>query len=135
MSPTSRIGATLVELMIALTVLVLGVTASIGAMGQANMMERRTTATNRAMAEIQTQIEILQALDQEALNARFATSSVLYFPVAGLRTQAGQIETGQIERLTITGSSPCQCLRFRVRWNDDGGDMTIENYFFYKDRN
>lgn len=132
----------LIEVMIVVLLLGIGLGSAFSAMGSANATRQRTEARNQAMAAIQSQIEIFQALDQQALDRQFAFSDVLSFPVLGLRpgrddvTNLPLAQPGTITRISrIAGTSVRTALRFRVDYQSAAGDDRVTMYYHHAPRN
>jgi prepilin-type N-terminal cleavage/methylation domain-containing protein len=141
-SGPARQGMTLVEIMVASALLATGLFAGIGAIANAHLTSQRSMNTNAAIAEIQNQIEVFQALDDQALQARFAGSDRIYFAIPrlspGIDTEISPLplpEAGVIERVQVVpGSLRRTCLRISANWNDQNGQAMIEQFFFFTDR-
>lgn len=139
---TPRAGMTLIEIMIAVTVLATGLFAGIGAIGNAHFTSARRMNVDRAMSEIQNQIEILQAEDDQSLQARFAGGDVLFFPISGLGPTVnpalgpGRMSMpGMIERVqVVNGSLRRTSLRVAAFWEDQTGQASVEQFFHFTDR-
>lgn len=136
-------GMTLIEILISCTLLATGIFAAIGAIGNAHFSSQRRMNNDLAVAEIQNQIEIMQAMDDTALQACFAGSDKIYFPVGSLLAGADpQVagspklpKPGLIERVQVVdGSLRRTCLRFCVSWQDQHGPAWVQQYFFFTNR-
>ena len=126
----------LMEVMVVVLILGLGLGSAFSAMGSANATRQRTEARNLAMAAIQSQVEIFQALDQQALDGQFATSDSLTFDVLGLRPVGASAQAGSINRISrIAGTSVRTALRFRVDYQSASGDDRVTVYYFHAPRN
>lgn len=127
----------LMEVMVVVLILGLGLGSAFSAMGSANATRQRTEARNLAMAAIQSQVEIFQALDQQALDGQFAASDTLGFDILGLRPVAASgNQVGTIKRISrISGTSVRSALRFRVDYQNASGDDRVTVYYFHAPRN
>ena len=141
--PRSRPGMTLIEILIACTLLATGIFAGIGAIGNAHFNSQRRMNIDFAVAEIQNQIELMQAMADTALQASFAGSDRIYFGVGSLLagadpntpTGAKMPSPGVIDRVEVVdGSLRRTCLRFAVSWVDQNGPAWVEQYFFFSNR-
>ncbi len=137
-----RTAMSLIEVMIVVMVLGIGLASSFSAMSSANATRQRTAARNSAMAEIQSQIEIFQALDQQALDRQFAFSDRLNFPVAGVNpgrdpaTNLLLTQPGSISRISrVAGTSVRTTLRFRVDYQINTGEDRVTVYYTHAPRN
>jgi len=131
----------LIEVMAVTVLLGMGLTTVFSAMGASNSTRIRTDKRNRALAAIQSQVEIFQALDMNALDQQFASSDSIPFAVAGLEPERnpaggpGLREAGAVTRVSrISGASVRTCLRFRVAWEDASGPDHIELHFHHVPR-
>lgn len=136
-----RTGMSLVEVMVVILLLGMGLGAAFSSMGSANATRTRTDDRNKALASVQSQIEIFQALDQNALDRQFASADSIPFAVAGLipgvdpaiglpRPAAGTVT--RISR--VSGASVRTCLHFSVVWQDAAGTDRIEMFFHHAPR-
>ena len=136
-----RSGLSLVEVMIVLGLLSVGLGSAFNAMGSANTTRQRTEARNQALAAIQSQVEIFQAMDLQAIDSQFGSSDSIPFPVTGLTpiidptTNAQMSQAGLVTRVSrVAGASTRTALRFWVGWRDSAGDDHIELYFHHAPR-
>jgi prepilin-type N-terminal cleavage/methylation domain-containing protein len=140
--PSGRCGMSLIEVMIVVLLLGIGLGSAFSAMSSANATRQRTDSRNLAMAAIQSQIEIFQALDQQALDNQFANSDTLTFDVNGLRagrdwsTNAQLAQPGTVTRISrVASTSVRTALRFRVDYQDTNGPDRITIYYHHAPRN
>lgn len=132
-----RSALSLVEVLAASAVLVLGLGATFSAMGSADHTRRRTEDRNQALAEIQSQVEKLQAMDTQAIQQQFLTSNQFPFSVNGLTPPEGLGRTtvGVIERLAPTTTTyGCVVLRLRCDWQAMGGADSVQLIYFWTRR-
>ncbi len=134
-----RTGLTLIETMVAFTVLVVGTFAVFDALVTAKRTHERATNMALAYQEIQAQIETVQYLPYLSMQTTFKGSS---FSVPGLGLQTGRTMSGTVTKLanpnpysTMLGSTnpnrfttvdQTMPLRFRVDWLDSSGPCTVE---------
>ena len=132
-----RHALSLVEVMAASTILVIGLGSAFSAMGSSDQTRRRTEDRNHAMVEIQSQIEKLQAMDSVALAAQFASSPTYTFAVTGLTppVSVGRTAAGLVEKLAPTSTAyGCTVLRVRCDWEEVGGADAVQMIYFYTRR-
>ncbi len=132
-------GLTLIEVMIALVVLSLGLTATFGGMNVAR--QTKVAAENYALAlqEIQAQIETYQYLPFQSLQSDFKGAS---FSVKGLVAPTGYSSVGTITSIynttpystnvgaantnTFGTSNSALPLRFKCVWDENGTVRSVE---------
>ncbi len=141
MNPT-RTGLTLIETVLAMTVLIVGTVAVFDSLLTANKANNRATNTALALQEIQAQIETMENMPFVDIWMNFKG---IGFSVRGLSAPAAlkarALQCGTVTALknadiynTSTTSnknvfSPSDTklpLRFRVEWNDLSGDAAVE---------
>jgi Tfp pilus assembly protein PilV len=143
-----RSGMTLIETVIAMSVLVVGTLSVFDSLLTARKVNDRATNTALAYQEIQAQIETMQNMPYVDVWQKF---SGIGFQVAGLQAQktttaAGLVKfdnrlpVGTVTRLSNANfydtsatnpnafdtSNTYLPLRFRVEWKDDLGDTAVE---------
>ncbi len=129
-----RQGLSLVEVMCCLTLLVTGLTSVFESMAMAQRTSQKAKYRNLALAAIQAQIEVFQAMDQTAFNTVVANGTIA-FPVEGLPGTGGSAPAGEIVPMTVTGrTSQRTCLRFSVRWKEISGPDGISITYHYVPR-
>lgn len=142
-SASLRRGMTLVEIMVACTLLATGIFAGVSAIANAQLTASRRQNTDLAIAEIQNQFEVLQAMTSADLAAFFPASDKVYIPIVGLApgddpNEAGTVimpQAGLIERVQVpNGPTGQTCIRIAASWIDHSGQAWIEQYFFFTDR-
>lgn len=139
-----RAGVSLVEVIIALTVLMVGVFSLFDAMVTSQRITDRTTNQAKAYEAIQAQMEAIQYIPYQALKENFKGIS---FNVPGLRLSTGATSCGSVTKLTnatpevadpslnnFAASDQSLPLRFRVRWVDQEGESTVEVVYVVANR-
>lgn len=141
MQSANRTGMSLVEVMVVILILGMGLGAAFSSMGSANGTRMRTDQRNKAVAAVQSQIEIFQALDQNALDQQFTSADSIPFAVAGLSPEVDpatglpRSAAGTVTRVSrVSGASVRTCLRFSVAWQDAAGGDHVELFFHHAPR-
>lgn len=144
--PHLRSGTTLVEVMIAMIVLVIGLSALFDSMVTSKRVNDRATNQAKAYEEIQAQIETLQYMPFDSVRRDFKG---IAFDVQGLRPQDGALTCGTVTNLanpnpddTAIAPNPNKFkltdqvlpLRFRVAWVDDNGPASVETVYVVTNR-
>lgn len=145
-NPLMRSGTTLVEVMIAMVVLVIGLTALFDSLVTSKRVNDRATNQAKAYEEIQAQIETLQYMPFDSVRRDFKG---IAFDVQGLRPQDDAVTCGTVTNLsntnpndTTTTPNPNKFrltdqvlpLRFRVAWVDDNGPASVETVYVVTNR-
>ena len=141
-----RSGMTLIEVMIAMVILVVGLSALFDSMVTSKRVNDRATNQAKAYEEIQAQIESLQYMPFDSVRRDFKG---IAFDVKGLAPQTGAITCGTITKLlnanpnsTVIAPNPNKFLltdnilplRFRVAWTDDQGPASVETVYVVTNR-
>lgn len=124
--PGSQAGFTLAEMLAALGILLVGVTALIGALSSAAGQRRTTDARHEAAALCE---QILHRLQHEAIRQRADAETLLDLEVATLEDQRAPGFPGMSWSVTpvLTDERPdVWLLRIRVRWLEEGDDVSEE---------
>ena len=142
----SRSGLTLVEVMIAMVILVIGLSALFDSMVTSKRVNDRATNQAKAYEEIQAQIETLQYMPFDSVRRDFKG---IAFDVKGLAPQTGAITCGTVTKLsnadpnsTVLAPNPNKFvtldnvlpLRFRVAWTDEQGPAAVETVYVVTSR-
>lgn len=142
----SRAALSLVEVMIAMVILVIGLSTLFDSMVTSKRVNDRATNQAKAYEEIQAQIESLQYLPFDSVRKYFKGVS---FSVKGLSPQSGAFTVGTITKLsnpnpdsTAVAPNPNKFLftdnvlplRFRVAWVDEQGPASVETVFVVTNR-
>lgn len=146
-TPTySRSALSLVEVMIAMVILVVGLSTLFDSMMTSKRVNDRATYQAKAYEEIQAQIESLQYMPFDSVRRDFKG---IAFAVKGLTPQAGAVTVGTITKLsnpapdsTATAPNPNKFLltdnvlplRFRVAWIDEQGPASVETVYIVTNR-
>jgi Tfp pilus assembly protein PilV len=139
-------GTTLIETLIAMSVLIIGLTSVFDCMITANRVNQRATNQARAYEEIQAQIETFQIVAFTDMRRSFKG---YHFTVVGLIPPTGFVKTGSVtraDRLFTTANASVTTnefgitetkmpIRFRVDWIDDQGPAFVEVAYVFTDRN
>jgi prepilin-type N-terminal cleavage/methylation domain-containing protein len=141
-----RSGMTLIEVMIAMVILVIGLSALFDSMVTSKRVNDRATNQAKAYEEIQAQIESFQYMPFDSVRRDFKGVA---FDVKGLAAQTGAITCGTISKLsnanpnsTVTAPNPNKFLatdnvlplRFRVAWTDEQGPVAVETVYVVTNR-
>ena len=144
-APT-RAGMSLVEVMIAMVILVIGLSTLFDSMVTSKRVNDRATNQAKAYEEIQAQIETLQYMPFDSVRRDFKG---IAFDVQGLRPQQGTVTCGTVTNLantnpddTNTSPNPNKFkltdqvlpLRFRVAWVDENGPAAVETVYVVTNR-
>jgi type II secretory pathway pseudopilin PulG len=135
---------TVVEVIIAFAVLVVGISSLMDAMVTSKRITDRATNQAKAYEQIQAQLEAIQYVPFQALKDNFKG---IAFDVPGLRPGPGAVSCGTITKLsnpTPDAATPSLNnfavsdlslpLRFRVRWVDQEGESTVETVYVVANR-
>jgi prepilin-type N-terminal cleavage/methylation domain-containing protein len=132
-----RGGMTIIEVMIALAILIAGMTAVFSCMLTARNVQAQTQNQALAYSEIQAQIETYQYLPFVGLQSYFKGAQ---FDVQGLKKVSGRTSVGTVTRAsnddptnaataltrnTFNGDTTLP-LRFRCEWDEGGRSMSVE---------
>jgi prepilin-type N-terminal cleavage/methylation domain-containing protein len=141
-----RSGLTLVEVMIAMVILVIGLSALFDSMVTSKRVNDRATNQAKAYEEIQAQIEALQYMPFDTVRREFKG---IAFNVKGLAPQTGAVTCGTVTKLsnpnpnsTVIAPNPNKFvlsdkalpLRFRVAWTDEQGPVSVETIYVVASR-
>ncbi len=121
-----RAGMSLVEVTATMALLVIGMTSVFDAMHGANKASKRAEYRNQALAAIQTQIEVIQAMPNEDTTVRTE------FPVAGLPGAKGSTMAGKVVRKRAADGGINFLLT--VNWEDAGGPDSVSMSYFFVSR-
>jgi prepilin-type N-terminal cleavage/methylation domain-containing protein len=134
----ARAGMSLIEVMIAMAILVAGMTATFSSMLTARNVQTLTQHQSLAYSEIQAQIETYQYLPFVGLQSSFKGAQ---FDVQGLRKADGRSSIGTVTRAdndspydttlsrnTFNGEAKLP-LRFRCEWDEGGRSVSVEVIF------
>jgi Tfp pilus assembly protein PilV len=131
----------LVEVMVAVGVLAIGLSAGIGAIGLSSTTSIHNQSHERALAAIQDQVESFQAMTTSQINQQFQYSDNIAVDVPGLspgRDPASGTAMSKpllIQRIAQrNGTVQLTTLRFLSSWNDVGGDGWVEHFFYHTER-
>lgn len=150
-------GMTLIEVMISLSIIVIGLTAAFDAMFSAQRLNDRTDNESKAHEAIRAQIEFYQYMPYGTLRATFKGAT---FDVAGLSPPSQAlvpsgttwpastpIPVGTVTRMrnpfvndtsltvnTFGNIANVLPLRFTVRWRDLGGDASVQVDYVFSHR-
>lgn len=140
----TRAGMSLVEVIIAFAIMVVGISSLFDAMVTSKRISDRTTNQAKAYEQIQAQLEAIQYIPYQAMKDNFKGIS---FDVPGLRPAPGATSCGTITKLsnpTPDGTTPTLNnfaasdqslpLRFRVRWVDQEGESWVECVYVVANR-
>ncbi len=142
----SRHGATLIEIMIAMVILVVGMGTLFDSMVTSQRVNERATNQAKAYEEIQAQIESLQYMPFDSVRRDFKG---IAFDVNGLTPIKGNATCGTVTRLAnpnpddksmspnpnkFTTTDLVLPLRFRVSWEDHEGPSSVETIFVIANR-
>jgi prepilin-type N-terminal cleavage/methylation domain-containing protein len=148
MLPASRIhsGLTLIEVMIAMVIMVIGISTLFDSMVTSKRVNDRATNMALAYEEIQAQIESLQYMPFDSVRRDFKG---IAFDVRGLNVPPGSVTCGTVTNLrnpnpesTVTTPNPNKFnltdqvlpLRFRVTWTDSHGQASVECVYVVTNR-
>jgi prepilin-type N-terminal cleavage/methylation domain-containing protein len=141
-----RSGLTLVEVMIAMVILVVGLSVLFDSMVTSKRVNDRATSQAKAYEEIQAQIETLQYMPFDSVRRDFKGVA---FDVKGLTPQTGAVTCGTVTKLsnadpnsTAIAPNPNKFvttdnvlpLRFRVAWTDEQGPIMVETIYVVTNR-
>lgn len=141
-TPRTAVAAmSMVEVMVACTVLVIGISAGMGAIGNSSISSLHRQNVDRALAAIQSEIEDFQAKDDQALQSLFASGDAIFFPVQGLDPGVDP-DTGlqmsqpiKVQRIaTSNGAVRLTSLRFLAAWREPTGPASVEQFFHFTER-
>jgi prepilin-type N-terminal cleavage/methylation domain-containing protein len=135
--PASRAGLTLVEVMIAVAVMVVGLSAVFDSLVTSHRVTDRGKNQALAYQEIQAQIEQLQMLSFKSLRQTFKG---IAFQVSGLRPQTGTTTLGTVTNLLASrtpysgqanpnvflATDTKMPLLFKVTWEDAEGVSSVQ---------
>lgn len=137
---------TLVEVMIAMVILVVGLSALFDSLVTSKRVNDRATNMALAYEEIQAQIESLQYMPFASMRRDFKG---IAFDVRGLNIPTGSVTCGTVTNLrnptpesTVMSPNPNKFintdlvlpLRFRVNWVDAQGPISVETVFVITNR-
>lgn len=138
----TRSGMSLLEVLVALTVLALGFGAAFSAMFTARKVDDSARNAELAFQEIQAQLETYQYLPFISLQTNFKGAS---FDVQGLTPPKGVTQVGSVTKAAnpspddttlsptnpnaFTSSDTKLPLRFRCTWVENGNPVTVEVYY------
>jgi prepilin-type N-terminal cleavage/methylation domain-containing protein len=144
--PTTQ-ALTLIEVMIAMVILVIGISTLFDSMVTSKRVNDRATSQAKAYEEIQAQIENLQYMPFASLREGFKG---IAFNVRGLRPPGGDFSCGTVTKLsnpnpndtTIAPINPnvfsptdnILPFRIRVSWEDDQGPAMVETVYVATNR-
>jgi Tfp pilus assembly protein PilV len=146
MARSTRTGLTLIEIMIAMVILIVGLSTLFDGMVTSKRVNDRATNQAKAYEEIQAQIESLQYMPFESVRRDFKG---IAFNVVGLSPQTGTFSVGTVTNLSNTNpnstamspnpnkfplSANTLPLRFRVAWQDEQGPASVETVFVITNR-
>ena len=130
----SRVGLSLVEVMIAMAILVVGLMSLMGAMGTANEVKNRAKSTGLALTAAQAEVEQLQALSfNEVVSKVPLAPSGLAFAVSGLRLQTGATTAGSVSR-QLDSTPNLIHLLVTLNWQDIQGPASINIHYYHANR-
>jgi prepilin-type N-terminal cleavage/methylation domain-containing protein len=134
-------GLTLIEVMIAMVILVIGISTLFDSMVTSKRVNDRATNQAKAYEEIQAQIETFQYMPFASARDYFKGIS---FDVPGLNPPSGVFSCGTVTKLDnpnpydttmspnpnrFPASAQVLPLRFRVTWEDEQGVATVETTY------
>lgn len=125
---------TFIEVMIAMTILLIGLMSVFTAMGTSSQVKDRANHQGRAVQAIQEQIERYQAMSftEVARTIPVAPSSVS-FDVPGVPLASGVARAGEIRR-ELTSTSTRLHLTVTVTWEDIQGPASLTVHYHHVDR-
>jgi prepilin-type N-terminal cleavage/methylation domain-containing protein len=127
-------GLSLVEVMVAMAILVVGLMSLMGAMTTANEVKNRQRSQGLALEAVQAEIEKIQAMTYTQVASTIPLEpSGLAFPVAGLRLRTGDPVAGGITRRADSTSNLLH-LTFTVNWVDVQGPCSLSIDYFHTNR-
>jgi len=144
--PITRSGFSLVEVMIAMVILVVGLSTLFDSLVTAKRVNDRATNQAKAYEEIQAQIESIQYMPYRDIHNQFKG---IAFDVKGLTPPTGAVTCGTVTKLSnpnpddtsvapnpnrFLASEHSLPLRFRVAWMDEQGPMSLEVVYVVADR-
>lgn len=129
----TRIGMTILEVMVASATLVTGIFSVFGAMGTSSQVRHRAKAQGLAVEAIQGQIERLQAMSFTNVGSAVPAAGAMAFDVPGITPPKGQVDAGSIQRETDSTSSRLH-LRFTVDWIDANGPASVVVHYHHVNR-
>ena len=129
MRSRSRSGFTLVEIMIALAIIAVALSAFCGSLFTAQQVQTRTISQSRALEQIQKIIEQIQNTNYTSVQSSWDNKT---FPVSGLTPQPGSttcctvnVVSPQVDKIP---------LRITVSWSDLSGPGTISVIYVHTNR-
>jgi Tfp pilus assembly protein PilV len=144
-------GLSLIEVMICSALLVVALEASFSAMGSSYTTKQRTESRSLALAEVQTQIEQLQAMDATAIGTLYRSGTQVFArttagsadtvsgPLAAFRAQKDSVSGIRRDYLgciiPVSSSSGRYCFLIWMGWAEPSGDESVQMYYYYTDRN
>lgn len=130
----SRLGLSLVEVMIAMAILVVGLMSLMGAMGTANEVKNRAKSSGLALTAAQAEIEQLQAQSFSDVSTLVPLApSGLAFAVPGLRLQTGATNAGSVSRQADSTANLIH-LVVTLAWQDVQGPASISIHYYHANR-
>lgn len=130
----STLGMSILEVMVALTILIVGVMSMMSAMATSNEVKNRARSHGLALEAIQGEIEKLQALSfNEVADKVPAAPSGMAITVDGLRLPSGATSAGSISR-EADSTSALLHLRFTVNWVDVQGPGSLQIDYYHTNR-
>jgi Tfp pilus assembly protein PilV len=127
--PRSRAAMSLLEVMVAMVVLVIGVLSLFSAMGTANDVRTRTKYHGVALEALQAQIESQLTQGVAVASAIPLAPNGTSFAIAGVPLQAGKSAAGTISRQADSTSSLVH-LTFTAAWQDAGGPSSLVLHYY-----
>lgn len=132
--PLSRSGFSLLEVMVAMAVLVVGLMSLMGAMTTANEVKNRSRSQGLALEAVQAEIEKIQALSfSEVTGTVPLAPSGIAFPVRGLGLRTGDSAAGGISRQTDSTGNLLH-LTFTINWVDMQGPGSLSIDYYHTNR-
>jgi type II secretory pathway pseudopilin PulG len=142
-TPRARAAFTLLETMIAVGVLMIGLTAAFSGLLNARQVNQMVRDQSLAYQEIQAQIETYQYMPFKALQQSNAFKGAR-FDVKGLRAPNGRSSVGTVTKASnpnpydtsagansFSSSASKLPIRFRCEWDEGGVPMFAEIVFVY----
>jgi type II secretory pathway pseudopilin PulG len=124
---------TILEVLIAITVMVVALGAALEAMGGAHRTYRNATDRDAAVREIARQIETLQQVSSVSAYDRLQGGG--WFAVPGLSVPQGATAAGRMELAPgTTRNDDIIRIAFTVSWRGIGADQTITVPYSHVDR-
>lgn len=125
---------TFIEVMIAMTILLIGLMSVFTAMGTSSQVKDRARHQGMAVQAIQAQIERYQAMNFiDVSRAIPVAPRSVGFEIPGMRIPAGATTAGTAQRLATSTTTRLH-LSFTVAWEDVQGPASLTIHYHHVDR-